>query len=541
MSDSTFIRHEPCPQCGSKDNLSRWSDGHGFCHGCLYYEPGEGETTTARRERRVSDLIPPGEFLPLKKRGISQETCAKYGYSVGSYQGRPCHIEPHYDEHGHLVAQHLRFPDKTFIWLGDANKAMPYGWHVWKDGGRRLIITEGAIDLLSVSQLQGNKWPVWSISCGAGTTPNKLAKYMAKFSKWLEKFDEVIICFDQDEPGQISAKAAASVMSPGKARIVTMPLKDANDMLVAGRGEELLNCIWQAKEYRPDGLLRASDIIERALAAPQMGAPFPWATLTDLTYGRQPGRVYTWGGATGGGKTDILLQIYADRIMAGEQVGLFLFENSVEETMRYLAAKIDGALYTHPEAGWTQEALEERLKWLVETDRVGIYDNWGSCDWDEVRGHIRYLANYCGATSVLIDHLSALSSAEEDERQGLEKIMPQIAMLTKELGIVTDVVSHLSTPDGKPHEEGGRVMIRHFRGSRTIGYWSHVIFGLERNQQAEDEEERQTTYLRILKCRPRGSSTGRVVPLRYNPRSGLVREVEVNPFETEEADEECPF
>ena len=293
----------------------------------------------------------------------------------------------------------------------------------------------------------------------------------------------------------MSAKAAASVLSPGKARIATLPLKDANDMLVAGRGEELITCLWQAKEYRPDGMLRAADIIERALAAPQMGQPFPWATLTDLTYGRQPGRVYTWGGATGGGKTDILMQIYADRIMAGEQVGMFLFEMGVDEALRYLAAKIDGQLYNHPQehAGWDRESLEARLRWLVETDKVGIYDNWGSCEWDEVRGHIRYLVNYQGATSILVDHLSALTSAEEDERLGLEKIMPQLAMLAKELGVVIDVVSHLATPDGKPHEEGGRVMIRHFRGSRTIGYWSHVIFGLERNQQAEDAAERQTT------------------------------------------------
>ena len=32
-SKSEFIGHEPCPSCGSKDNLARYDDGHGFCFG----------------------------------------------------------------------------------------------------------------------------------------------------------------------------------------------------------------------------------------------------------------------------------------------------------------------------------------------------------------------------------------------------------------------------------------------------------------------------------------------------------------------------
>jgi twinkle protein len=34
-----FVGHEPCPKCGSKDNLARYQDGGAFCFGCRYYEP----------------------------------------------------------------------------------------------------------------------------------------------------------------------------------------------------------------------------------------------------------------------------------------------------------------------------------------------------------------------------------------------------------------------------------------------------------------------------------------------------------------------
>ena len=38
-----FVRHEPCPQCSSRDNLARYSDGHAYCFGCEYREPASGE------------------------------------------------------------------------------------------------------------------------------------------------------------------------------------------------------------------------------------------------------------------------------------------------------------------------------------------------------------------------------------------------------------------------------------------------------------------------------------------------------------------
>ena len=42
---SSFVRHEPCPKCGSRNNLARYSDGHATCFsgGCDYYEKGNGQ------------------------------------------------------------------------------------------------------------------------------------------------------------------------------------------------------------------------------------------------------------------------------------------------------------------------------------------------------------------------------------------------------------------------------------------------------------------------------------------------------------------
>ena len=154
-----------------------------------------------------------------------------------------------------------------------------------------------------------------------------------------------------------------------------------------------------------------------------------------------------------------------------------------------------------------------------------MFDHFGAMGWEDIKQHIRYLAHGEGVKLFYLDHLTALAAAEESEREALEQIMSEMGSLVQELGIVLHLVSHLATPEGKPHEEGGRVMIRHFKGSRSIGFWSFFMFGLERNQQAEDPKEKQTTIFRVLKDRLTGQATGSTIAFGYEPNAGKLFEL----------------
>src|SRR5207237_292665 len=121
-----------------------------------------------------------------------------------------------------------------------------------------------------------------------------------------------------------------------------------------------------------------------------------------------------------------------------------------------------GKTFHIPDAGWTPDDMDVAWATLMNSGRVFLYDSFGANEWDVIREKIEYLAHAEGVRYFFLDHLTALAAAEDDERLALERIMSEMGAMVQKLDIAIFLISHLSTPEGKPHEEGGRVMIRHF-------------------------------------------------------------------------------
>lgn len=49
-----FSHHEPCPKCGSKDNLGVWQDGQKWCFGCKYFIQGENAKSLKSMQDRFN-------------------------------------------------------------------------------------------------------------------------------------------------------------------------------------------------------------------------------------------------------------------------------------------------------------------------------------------------------------------------------------------------------------------------------------------------------------------------------------------------------
>ncbi len=524
--DAEFIEHLPCEECGSSDANAYYSDGHCYCFSCgAYTPPGDEsiprdiESKKQKRSNTNTKLIP-GEYKDLGKRGITKDTARIFGYQVGTYNNKPVQIANYADDDGNIVAQKLRFANKQFKYLGDPDKAKLFGQNVWPKGQRMVVVTEGEIDAMSVSQVQGNQYPVVSIPTGAKGAKKALNRHMS----WLMSFDSIVLMFDQDEDGQNAIDEVAPLFPPKKVFVAGLPdNKDPNDLLVEDRGKELYNSIWRARVWRPGEIVTVHDIKDEVRKPVEWGLSWPWNSLTKHTYGRRRGEVYTIGAGTGVGKTDVVSEIIAHNLEDHQQpTGAIFLEQTPKETVQRVAGKIAGHKFHVPDANWTQRELDEALDWLEEQDTLQLYGGW-SGDWEDLEEVIRYWAAE-GIKDVVVDHLTAIISDAEDQRRELESTMKAISQMAVQLGITIYLVSHLSTPDGTPHEEGGRVQLKHFFGSRSIGFWSFFAFGLERNQQAEDQSQRNTTYLRILKDRYTGQSTGEIVPLQYDHEDGRIYE-----------------
>ena len=527
MGDANCLYKTECLDCHSRDNLGCYDDGSTYCFGCKVWTPpptGSGSVPPKPKVKRNIALIELGDIQAIENRGISELTCYKMKYTIGTYQlstgeKKKAHIVNVPDQAGNIVAQKIRLAGKQFRYIGDTKAAGLVFQDVWQAGSSwKIIICEGEIDALSVSQAQENLYPVVSVPNGAaGALKSCTAAY-----DYLSSFKEVIIMFDMDEAGKAAAKEVSKLFG-SKAKTALLPEKDPNFLLMAGRNKEIIQAIWDAQPYRPDGVVTLGSLRNEVTKEAELGKPWIYETLTKASYGRRKGELYFIGAGSGIGKTDFMLQQAQVDMSDDEGVALFLLEQPVLETAKRLCGKQAGRQFHIPDIPFKETDL---LKAFDELDnsKVFLYDHFGSKDWDTISQNIRWLAVTEGVEHFYIDHLTALVAHEEDERRALERITAEMSSLAQELGIYMYVISHLSTPDGTPHEEGGRVMAKHFKGSRAIIYWAHFMFGLERNTQHEDPEMRQVTTFRVLKDRFTGKSTGLTFHLGYEFESGTLYE-----------------
>ena len=250
-SESVCLRHEPCPSCGSKDNLARYDDGHAFCFSidCDHYEHSDSGSTVIPRNKSTKNKgsFTPigGEFKELPKRKISESTARKFGYKIGTYEGKSAHLASFITD-GVLVGQKIRFKDKEFRTIGDCSDL--WGKHLWSSG-KKICITTGELDALSIAEAQSCKWPVVSIPSG----DKSAKKVVAKNLEWLLGFDETILMFDMDQSGQKAATEVAELFPPGRCKIARLGKKDASDLLCEEGGSAVVDAIWRARVHRPDG------------------------------------------------------------------------------------------------------------------------------------------------------------------------------------------------------------------------------------------------------------------------------------------------
>jgi twinkle protein len=533
----------PCPECGSSDAKHFYPDGQTHCFSCNHHtfsdgresfsyevwKEGLGNMSTAPLKDNVN-----AEYNDIPDRKIVKNTAMIYK-TLTKKKGSMTthHIYQYFDKNGNHISNKVRDTSNKRFWSeGPMTSAGLFGENIFTQKGKYITICEGEVDAMSAYQMMGSKWPCVSLKNGAASAASNCKQSF----EYLNQFDNIVICFDNDKAGRQAADDVAAIFEPNKCKIMSLDLKDANEYLKIGKSEDFMTLWWAAKPFTPAGIINLHDLGDSLYEENYCDTClYPWSGLNEKTYGMRTGELVTFTSGAGMGKSSIMRELMHHLMMnTKDNIGVLAMEESVRNTaFNIMSVEANARLYIKEVRDqFSPEQLREWQDKTIGTKRFFAFDHFGSISNEEILSRVRYMSKALGCKWVILDHLSILVSGQEDmgdERKSIDILMTKLRSLVEETGISLLLVSHLRRPAGdRGHEDGREVSLSHLRGSASIAHLSDGVIALERNQQADDETEANTTTIRILKNRYTGE-TGVACYLHYNKETGRMTEIN-NPF-----------
>ena len=499
--DSEFLRHEPCPTCGSSDANSVYTDGHSYCFSCQTYIPGEGDLHTHQMQTNVNFK---GSAQRLQKRRISEAVCQFFKI----YRDEAYLRFPYFDSSGRLKGFKVKTKNKDFKYEGETTDTL-FGQHLFPNSGKRIVITEGELDAASCYQAMEN-WPMVSLPHGAGSAKKDIQKQIP----FLQGYQEIILFFDKDEAGLRATEQVATLLPQGTVKIAHLadPYKDASDALQNDDPDAIRRAIWDAKPYQPDGIVDGKSLLELVTTpTPPCDHTYSLEGLQEKTHGIRFGELTTITAGTGQGKSTFCRQLATDLLQSGERVGYIALEESNRRTaLGLMSVGVGQALHLGEHE---RDVLQLAYDTTISNWNLYLYDHFGSLSPDIIYNRIEYMALGLDIKIIFLDHLSILlSGLDGDERRMIDTTMTKLRSLVERTGISLFLVSHLRrTQTDKDHTDGAKVSLGQLRGSQAISQLSDTVLALERDQQADND----VSTLRVLKNRYSGE-TGIAAQLQYD-------------------------
>lgn len=449
------------------------------------------------------------EYLPY--RGLTKEALKFYD------------IKTKIDSEGKPIAVGFTMPNgdikvrrletKEFYWMPgtDQKKAGLFGRDKFEPGRHKYItVTEGYED--AVSLYQATDGPVVSVHSATTAYTDCVGD-----REFLNAYERIYLAFDADQPGREATERVAKLFDPSKVYVVKFSRrKDANEYVVNGETDELRKIWWASKQYLPRNIISSFSEFEREIFKPRpVGIPYPFPTLTKMTYGIRTGEGVLLTALEKVGKTELMHAfLYQLLKETTSPIGAFFLEESAQRTAQALGGIHLQKPVHLPDCGISDVEVFNAFKTAVgQDDRLYCFNHFGSTDPSEFLDTVRFLVTARGCRYILLDHLSVILSGlqGEDERKALDFISTRLEMMLKELDFSLIVVSHVND-EGKT------------RGSRWMTKMFDITIGAFRDLQALDPIERRTIKLNVLYNRF-CSNTGPAGNVWYNPDTGTLTEI----------------
>jgi hypothetical protein len=203
---ATFVKHESCPRCGSRDNLARYSDGGAFCFGCRFTEGRNGrnfvpyakdgssqsdDSQTINLPEDTSDTLPECVIQFLGKYDLLLTEAIRL--NILWSPSRQQLIYPYYATNADTGERYLacyqarnfhqQVSGPKYFNKGKTTEVIPIIQRT-SGAGRRLVITEDALSALKVAR-QCDAMPALGTNVPVSKL-NVIARQYERLTVWLD-------------------------------------------------------------------------------------------------------------------------------------------------------------------------------------------------------------------------------------------------------------------------------------------------------------------------------------------------------------------
>lgn len=344
---------------------------------------------------------------------------------------------------------------------------------------------------------------------------------------WLEQFDSIIICSDNDEAGLKMQKECVFRLGSWRTKFIDIPpfhydaeknkqipMKDLNHVLYYEGKQAVLNLIHNAKDSPVPSVQDISDIDETDLDEVDgitTGITELDAELMRLFYGT----LTILSGQPGAGKTSFISQLVCNALDDNKNVWIYSREMPGWMTKSWLNYILAGGHnikeYQDKNASTYYKVTQDAKKQINEhyRGRWTVYRDDASNKLSDIMQSMKDCVRKYGSKLLIIDNLMTLDldSNEDNEMLKQTEAINELIYFAMKYGVAVILVAH---PRKLPRDTD--VGIYDISGTANIINLAHRTIGLKRLDKEKNDHDVQLT---IIKDRMRGKA-GKKINLYYD-------------------------
>jgi len=275
------------------------------------------------------------------------------------------------------------------------------------------------------------------------------------------------------------------------------------------------------QRFAPDNFFVGDAEVEKAIRTenPYEYVPTGHAALDDKIRGLVKGGLTFIKALRGQGKTELIRYFEIGLLKSDTNIALLHMEEMKSTTYRAMATYELGCnVRTKEDAvenGVDEDTVILAGKMAARDEKTIIFEMQAHDDPMKLLDYVRMASTVFGASYIFIDHVQRLAylsnAGVEGATSTLTTLGARMAQLAKELNIGVIFISQVN--------DDGRT-----KYAASLEEEAIVCIKLQRDTEAEDESERNTTYFTVDKNRP-FAKLGKAGSVYYDPETTILEEV----------------